>query len=147
MEDAYQLELPLMPANVDELYIDQAMVSNNFGNRGVFAAYTPYGVKRIDSDFCTRIQDIQNGPDEAVERIQRDFGRELEEVSRGYYYCKEARLAGIQNRAAEKLAHVGEDPEKLREEILVNPHLHACIKENLIGNLDRVLEDLKKCPQ
>lgn len=143
MEDGFQLSLPLMPADVDELYIDQAMVSNNFGNRGVFAAYTPYGIKQIDSGFIRRIQDIQRGPEQAVERIKNEMNSELEEASKHTYYCKEARLNGIRERAEEELSHVGEDPRDLLEEIITNPHLHACIKDNLIDNLTRVLETLE----
>jgi hypothetical protein len=137
--DGYQLSLPLMPGTIEELYIDQAMVHG----AGVFAAYTPWGIRQIDSQFCTRIQDILQGKEQALERIQKKKEKELNKVSKECPCYKEARLAGIKERAAEKLSHVGEDPEKLREEILVNPHLHACIKENLIGNLDRILGELK----
>jgi dephospho-CoA kinase len=142
MNDAVQLSLPLMPATIEELYLDQAM---DYGP-GVFAAYTPFGIHQIDSQFCMRILNISYGPEQALERIQKEKERELNEASKECLIPrhKEARLVGIEERAAEKLSHVGEDPEKLREEIIVNPHLHACIKENLIENLDRILEELKE---
>jgi len=139
--EAYQLSLPLMPESIEDLYVDQAMVNDVYGDRGIFSAYTPYGIRQLDSGYCRRIIDIQDGQEEARKRILEKKESNIKEASMGFYYHKEVRLMGIEERAEEELSHVGEDPDKLRDEILCNPHLHACIKENLLLNLDRILRD------
>lgn len=139
-EEAIQMELPLMPATIDEMYVDRAM-SNECG---VFAAYTPWGIREIDSMFCWRIQKF--------DRDQNDVRRELRssrlrELKRWRKECHEKpwikRRSGPETwHVDEKLTYVGEDAEAIRKDILDNPHLHACIKENLIQNLDRVVRDM-----
>ena len=40
--------------------------------------------------------------------------------------------------------HHGEDPEMLRDEIVKIPNLHPKIKENLLGNLDRMIISIQE---
>lgn len=84
--------------NLDRIYLDQAMSSTRAGDRVFTAAYTPYGIHRLDSRYIRRIQ------------------------------------SGHGSKA------------KLRAEIKANPHLHKTIKNNLIGNLDRLFDRYKRCP-
>ena len=107
MENVKQMGLALMPENIDDLYVDQAMSYGGY----FFSAYTPYGIKQIDSDFCHRIQNIGTDNTYTSRREEREYTKE--------------------------------DPEKLRNDILDNQHLHPCIIENLLQNLDRVLEEIK----
>jgi hypothetical protein len=86
-----KLKLPLMPSDIEDTYVDQAVDQSAY----VFAAYTSYGIKQIDSDFCKRIQELN------------------------------------------------EDPEVLKEETITNKHLHACIKENLLENLETATKNNK----
>lgn len=138
--DALQLSLPI-PASMDEMYIDQAMENSGF----VFAAYTPWGIKQIDSDFCRRIQNIERDPKEIRRSILTNYLDEKKRINKDTFILKRDKLGWIRRFRAESLinlAHIGEDPKKLKDEILDNPHLHTGIKQNLIENLDRILTDL-----
>lgn len=141
--NCYQLSLPLMPVDIEEIYRDQATIFNE-DHINVFAAYTPWGIRELDSEYCTRIRDIQMGPEQARDRINNKLKTELYEASLVCCLYKESRIEGIYDRIQKELDRVGEDPEELRNEILCNPHLHPCIKENLIGNLDIILLEMKK---
>lgn len=100
MQRVKQMALPLMPQEgLRGCYVDQAAVNDT----GVFAAYTPYGIAKIDHDFSCRIRNIGTG------RMHKDRNG------------KEWR---------------NETPQVLRDEILDNEHLHPCIIENLLQNLD-----------
>jgi hypothetical protein len=138
--ECLQMSLPLMPATVEELYIDQAMVSGG----GVFAAYTPLGIKNIDSLFCWRIQKL----DRDQEEVRKELRASLLRILRGHRkdcigkpWLKRSSAEGSWV-IREKLQYVGEGAEAIRKDILDNPHLHACIKDNLLSNLDRVEGDL-----
>jgi hypothetical protein len=142
--DAIQLSLPI-PTSVDEMYIDQAMHLEEGMGFSCFAAYTPYGIRQIDSDFCRRIQNIERDPKGAKREIFVDYLIEKKRSQKDCYWHKESklnRLRMIREETWKKLSHVGEDPKKLKDEILDNPHLHACIKQNLIENLDRILAEM-----
>lgn len=143
--EALQMSLPLMPANTEELYVDQAMVNGC----GVFAAYTPWGIKQIDSMFCWRIQKLDRDQKKVRKELRATRCRELlrwrKECVGKPWLRRRSRPDTFD--VNEKLTHVGEDPEAIRKDILDNPHLHACIKENLIDNLDRVVQEKEStCP-
>lgn len=44
----------------EEIYVDQSSNYSEFYDRAVFSSYTPYGIKCIDSEFCSRIQNIDS---------------------------------------------------------------------------------------
>lgn len=46
----YQLPLP-KEWTMEELYLDYGMFSDTY----IFAAYTPYGIKLMDAEYCRRI--------------------------------------------------------------------------------------------
>src|SRR5271157_398067 len=113
--EGIQLSLPLMPKNINEIYVDQAQV-----NEFLFASYTPWGIRCIDSAICRKIQNLFEDPKKARKMIQDD--KDLYEFQR-----------------EELLSYVDMSPNDLREAIICNPHLHACIKQNLLENLDSAL--------
>lgn len=137
--EAIQMSLPLMPATTEELYIDQAMVNGC----GVFAAYTPWGIKQIDSMFCWRIQKLDRDQEKVRKELRAWRCRRLKEWRKN---CAEkpwlkSRSVPDTWEVNNKIQYVGEGAEAIRKDILDNPHLHACIKENLIDNLDRVVQE------
>lgn len=132
METVTQMELPLMPADIDDLYVDQAMVNGS----GFFAAYTPWGVKQIDSLFCRRIQNLIKTPED----IERDIQAELEcryfpsrPIWDGKVTPEDLKREFVEE---ERAKFQNDSPNSIRNDILSNEHLHACIKENLLFNLD-----------
>lgn len=136
MQKVAQMELPLWPADPDALYIDQAMVNSNMGERNFFAAYTQWGIKQIDSEFCRRIQNLAKDPEQIIEDII---------ISMKYHYFPERPLwngtVTPEDRKreyfdGEREKYLNDSPESIRNDILSNEHLHACIKENLLFNLD-----------
>jgi hypothetical protein len=113
-----QMALPIMPANIEDLYIDQAMCSGE----GFFSAYTPWGIKQLDSNYSRRIMNLARDPEEVrAEIFNNEFLRESEKE--------------------EQLQYLGESPEALENDIYSDEHLHPCIIENLIGNLNRVKKE------
>jgi hypothetical protein len=139
-DEVLQMSLPLMPATTEELYIDQAMVNGC----GVFAAYTPWGIKEIDSMFCWRIQKL----DRDQERVRRELrANRCQELLRWRKNCAGKPWLRRMSRpdtfnVNEKITHIGEGAKAIRKDILDNPHLHACIKQNLLENLDRVEHEI-----
>ena len=53
----YKWEMKLFPVNMDKMYVDQSMKNSQYGDRNLFSAYTPYGIKQIDSEFAKRIME------------------------------------------------------------------------------------------
>jgi hypothetical protein len=119
-EKCIQMSLPLMPPNIDDLWVDQSITNVDVADRNFFAAYTPYGIKMIDSRFGWRIRKLLKTDDESIKEVKR--------MSHLSEWGKE-----------EYLEYIGESPENIRNDILSNIHLHACIKKNLIENLDNYL--------
>ena len=141
--ECLQMSLPLMPATFEELYVDQAMVNG----AGVSSAYTPYGIKEIDSLFCWRIQKLDRDQNEVRKELRESLLRILRQHRKDYAEKRWIRRRGSPwgaREIREKLPYVGEGAEAIRKDILDNPHLHACIKENLLDNLSRV-ESEKQC--
>jgi hypothetical protein len=145
--DALQLSLPI-PTSMDEMYIDQAMfqTATDEGFR-CFSAYTPYGIKQIDHSFCRRIQAFQRDPKDIRREILFEYLIERKRIQKEFpkFWRKDIKLSRLHTLRWDtwkKLSYIGEDPKKLKDEILDNTHLHACIKQNLIENLDRILIEL-----
>jgi hypothetical protein len=162
--EAVQLGLALMPSKIEELYIDQVKflpfmyADDTYQYSERWNLKTPDQIRKMDSDYCQRVQNQAYSP----EIVKRDLLEDVplaEKCWKEYYkkYAKiykskhgtlifvdntfEKSLKQTQKDTDEMLKFVGESPESLREEIICNPHLHPCIKENLLGNLDRILSD------
>jgi len=59
------------PINLSKIYLDQAIHHSSFGNRCFTAAYTPYGIKCLDTDFIYRIKNINNQVKEVYELLRK----------------------------------------------------------------------------
>jgi hypothetical protein len=164
MEKSVQLSLALMPAKTKDLFVDQVQflphmyTGDKYKYRDKIKGSDE--IQKMDSDYCQRVQNQAFNPIEVKEKLHSRVAnlKELWEA----YFKKNARIfkgkhgtltfvntyLEVQWKRAEKetnemLRYVGESPEALREDIICNPHLHACIKENLLYNLYRILESLK----
>jgi len=138
------MSLPLMPATVSELYVDQAMDCGEF----VFSAYTPLGIKRIDSLFCWRIHKLARDQGDVRKELRAGLLRLLRRHRKERAEKKWLRRERPDDRGGlrEKLQYIGEGAEAIRKDILDNPHLHACIKENLLDNLSSYEHHRKATP-
>jgi len=155
--------LALMPSNIDELYIDQInFLSFMYGeDRCRFRPKPPDEIREMDSNYCQRIMNQAHSPEdvknrllnsvETVEKLWKEYFKKNAQI----FKSKQGTLTFVnpfwkqqwertKEKVDEMLKYVGESPGDLREEIICNPHLHPCIKENLLYNLDRVLEEKKK---
>jgi hypothetical protein len=156
--EGFQLSLPLMPATIAELYVDQAMSSVDIYDRNIFCAYTPHGIREMDHEYCQRIMNCAKDPEALKTQIldrkdllkkmwleRKQKNTEIIKTKAGTIIYTDSQIdreiKRLEERIGEELSRVGEDPEKLKDEILCNPHLHACIKENLLDNLDRILRE------
>jgi hypothetical protein len=59
-----------IPKDIDSLYVDQAMVRKTYLDRNFFAAYTPWGIRQLDSRFCRRIMALKSKAEAKVIRKQ-----------------------------------------------------------------------------
>lgn len=61
-----------MKFDIDEVYRDQAVFNSKINDRYFFSAYTPHGIRVLDSQFCTRIRGAKskNECDEIREDIK-----------------------------------------------------------------------------
>lgn len=87
-------EIPL-PEDIEDLYVDQAMVREVWNlktPRNFFAAYTQYGIRRIDSYFCDRIRNLKSY-EEALE------------VEEQLIYCPHLHIK-IKENLAENLSNI-----------------------------------------
>lgn len=46
--------------NLDKLYVDQAIRSSTYGDRNIFSAYTPWGIRQLDSYYGNLIRTLPN---------------------------------------------------------------------------------------
>jgi len=149
----YELDLDEI-TDINNYYVDQSVY------RGIISsAYTPYGIKCIDSQYSILIRNI----DSKVKQLYAINRREHQEISprtgklynagyKTFYdpiplddnYC-EVRVEW-ENGTTHDFFYGDKpvfdintrksNPEQLKKEIKVNPHLHLMIKENLLLNLD-----------
>jgi hypothetical protein len=167
--DGIQLSLPLMPSKIDELFIDQVRFLPCMATEDKYKYMEDYDyhfkssdeLRKMDSDYCQRIQNQDSKPEIVKKKLlyRVAIAKELWEA----YFKKNARIyksdvgtltfvntqlekewKNTEKETVKMLKYVGEDPNNLREEIICNEHLHACIKENLLQNLDRILEERNK---
>lgn len=59
-EPIYKKEYPNKDIDIDEYYIDQTMVNIYYADRHFFGAYTPWGIKGIESWFTKQILSGKN---------------------------------------------------------------------------------------
>jgi hypothetical protein len=164
-----QLSLSLMPSKIDELYIDQVRFLPCMATEDKYKYLEDYGyhfkssseLRKMDSDYCKRIK-FQEQKAEIVKEKLLNNVTTIEKLWKEYfkknakiYKSKFGTLTFVNNQLEKEwkstkketdkmLKYVGESSEALREEIICNEHLHACIKENLLQNLDRILEERNK---
>ena len=111
MIDSPNLKIKGVP--VHRIYIDQGMVGTSRPGYHFFAAYTPYGIQKLESKFAQRIQAWARGegyPEYGYHRVNGHLERKVDYVYRDKF-------------------------EKLLKEIKTNKHLHRIIKQNLVQNL------------
>jgi hypothetical protein len=143
-------------------YTDQGWRSTSYSDRRITSAYTPYGIKCMDSDYCSLIMNIHN-PIKGLYLIHRrrktyiDYkGVEQEgmtyetvypELPLDHKYTNETRVIWKTPYGEEKHdffyeVHPKINPKtrkislrRLKADIKANPHLHQDIKDNLLLNL------------
>ena len=153
--------IKIMEDTIDEIYFDQASTRTNFGGRSIFGAYTPHGIKCIESQYIALIQHMDEkvkevcGIRRAPEiKISPRTGKEYESMDYIEYYEPvemdkgtgmlgvrvEWRHGDVYSFYYGKRPKFGKtthktSPAQLIKDIQKNPHLHDTIKENLIGNI------------
>jgi hypothetical protein len=164
--DGVQLSLPLEPTNFEDMYEDQTkFLPHNYEEDGsrCYRYYTPVlyrnAIRKMDSDYCERIRFQRERNPETVKKellrrvstlkkLWREYFKRNAKIIKGKYgtltyvnTALEKEWKDEKKEVDEMMKFVGESPEQLREDIICNPHIHACIKENLLGNLDRILKE------
>jgi hypothetical protein len=168
--DSYgvQLGLPIEPVNYEEMFVDQTkFLPHNYSEDRYspewWHYYTPAlssrEIHRMDSDYCERIRFQEEHDPDFLKKKLLERVNSFEKLWKDYFkknariFKSETGTLTFVNTELEKLwqdekkktdemmKFVGESPEHLREDIICNPHIHACIKENLLGNLDRILKE------
>ena len=160
----YDIEFEEKP-DVQSYYVDQAIHHSTYGYRSITSAYTPWGISKIDEQYCTLIRNMHFKVKQlyAINRRVSTYcdikTRQEHEVYLGYHtyydpielndrYC-EVRVEWENghihdffygNKPVFDINTRKTNPEQLRKEIIDNPHLHVKIKENLVGNLDSYLK-------
>jgi len=156
MNKQYTLEFET--PNVDSYYVDQTMYSTSIS----FSAYTPYGIKCIDSQYIFLIMNMhQCGTLYTIERNREKYidWRGIECVSPGKYIETykpvtpeyKSRYAGfgfrvVYDNGIYKDFFYGKGPmfdpetrkiniQQLIYDIKDDVHLHVKIKENLLENI------------
>lgn len=146
----------------EDYYLDQSMKSARYGDRIIGSAYTPYGIKCIDSQYSSlilnlnlevkQIYNIDRRPikgchiktKKEYESFYDTFYDPIDIDGKGYtgYGLKIEWVNGrtkeffYGNRPKFDINTRKTDPIQLRQEIIDNPHLHVKIKENLLSNLE-----------
>ena len=161
--DAIQLSLPLMPTKIDELYIDQVRflpfmyTENTYQYEEHWSLKASSEMRKMDSDYCHRVRSQADSPETvkkelldnvaSAEKMWKDYFEKNARIYKGKYgtltfidISLEREWKKTEKETEKMLKYVGESPEDLREEIICNPHLHACIKQNLLENLDNILK-------
>lgn len=107
--------------NFDEIYRDQAIYQISTPGYHVLTAYTPEGIRKLDSLFCQRIL---------------AFRRNKPYIEYSWSYWSP--LSDEPKRPPVKVVEkIYNDTKKtLKKDIRNNPHLHPIIKENLLYNLN-----------
>jgi len=164
LENAVQLSLPLMPSNIEELFIDQVKFLPDVyleDNRWRYHFKSNYELHAMDSAYCERVRNQEYDPEvlkkELLDRVAlkekrwKDHYKNQEKIAKMrkskygififYNGSLEKEWKEAKKETEQIMPYIGETPEALREDIISNPHLHACIKENLLLNLDRILRD------
>lgn len=147
-------------------YRDQSMSQSRFYDRVITSAYTPYGVRCMDSDFIARIMNINN-PVKGIYNIDRrrpilvnKWGKEYEGRMDTFYDEIDIRAQqrgygfGLRVIWEQPMGHLytkdffyrvvprfsvrtrKESKFRIACDIRNNPHLHQDIKDNLLYNLD-----------
>lgn len=156
-----QYEIEFEEPKIESYYIDQAMRGGSL----VFSAYTPYGIRQIDSQYCTLIRNINCKVAQlyAIKRRRYEYlcNIKTREVSMSptlgtfydpinfdgeYYEVRVLWENGHQhdfyygNKVVFDPITRKTNPEQLKVCIKNNPHLHVKIKENLLENLENYLK-------
>ena len=164
MEKVVQLSLALMPAKTEELFIDQVQFLPHRYTEDRYRYHDwlkrPDEIRKMDSNYFQRVQNQALSSIEVKEKLLNrltilkvlweEYFKKNARIFKGKYGTLtivntdlEKELKKTEKETNEMLKYAGESPEVLREDIICNPHLHACIKENLLCNLDRILESRK----
>ncbi len=141
-------------------YRDQGGSVTNFGGRTISSFYTPHGIKEIESNYITRIQNMHDEVKEYyhITRVKGTFigrdGKEYEslsyvdklvpaELNSGHGFG--VKVVWVNGKSMEfkngdnwpqfNLKTRKEDVKKLRKEIKEDIHLHQDIIDNLLQNL------------
>lgn len=143
-------------------YTDQGGSCIEFYDRRMQSFYTPYGIQQIESNFIARIKNIHNQIKniyniDRVKATYMEYKTVYNEISLKDYVKKkssrEIRVIWIDmdgrkethdfvngdERPIVDLKTKKEDPDSLIKQIKNNPHFHKDIKNNLLGNLKRIL--------
>ena len=57
---------------MDKIYVDQATENSYYGDRHFFAAYTPVGIKKLDSNYIKAIQEGKVDSDFLTKQIRKN---------------------------------------------------------------------------
>lgn len=126
----------------DEIYTDQAIrAPMKYGDRSLFSAWLPYGLRCIDGEHCARIMNLHAKVLSAEYEIRGPRNYVTDNLivrwdNGGYHRFCYTRVEHIFDNKAD-------DADKLEQEIVNNPHLHQVIKDNLLGNLKRMKREIK----
>lgn len=145
--------------NIFDYYIDQSRHSSSIGDRVITASFTPWGIKEIDLQYSTLIQHMYL-PIKGVYGIYRKIvnvtkyeetyeSLELDSEVSGPHGVRVEWINGkvhnffYQDRPIFDKISRTINVEWLIKNITKNPHLHVMIKENLLGNIDRLIDNDK----
>lgn len=102
----------------DEIYKDQAIHGISVPGFHFLSAYTPEGIRKLDTLFSRRVMAFKN------EESYTEYS----------YNYSECRYGKPPKKEVERIWT--DTFETLSEDIQNNPHLHPIIKENLMFNLN-----------
>lgn len=134
--------------NINNIYIDQCgLQSTHVADRVFSHAYTPMGIRQIESNYVYRIRNVDVPIKTCLKRrdcMKIDYYEVDITECNGYneitieWENGNRHSFNIGNNSPKNVSADTrmECPDSLREEIQNNPHLHARIKDNLLQNLD-----------
>lgn len=158
--------------NMEGVYLDQAMKRSRYGDRMVSSAFTPHGIRQIDSEYGIRIRNINNKV-KSIYNCRRENGKRYHKgvITEAYLeYWDVQDETWLNHYNSDRIRVVWEngddciltytEPYKLkfniktrtesvrslRSAITNNPHLHDVIKDNLLLNLNNYINQRKDFP-
>jgi hypothetical protein len=149
------------PSNIEDYYTDQSIYCADIGDRRITSAYTPWGIKCIDSQYSILIQkmDIPVKEVYAMDRVSTGWYLQFKEEYTPIPLDSEiggpicVRVEWIDGTIKDFFYHDRPifdiktrkvNVEWLKSNIKKNPHLHVMIKENLLDNIESYLKLTKK---